>query len=360
MSAATPFIKILREYRHKKRLAAVRKWLTERAEGRTKALDPSFCLSDTQRSEVLGFYDGYPTAPLPFVAFYTAATGKFFSNYIPDDLYIQYIDKYFNNWALAEKMDNKTLYRFWFSDMPQPATVIYRRNGFWFDSSNRLIPESEAERILREKKNYFIKQAVDSYGGKGVCHIADGTADRQKSDRAIADIRTDLIIQEAVSQSGVLAGINPSSVNTLRIVTLLRKDGSVVNPSSILRMGVGGAKVDNASSGGITVGIMENGQLRGKAYKADGHCFSEHPTTGVRFSDITVPSYTEAVEMVKRKALDLPDFRLISWDVAIDSDNRPVLIEANLKDGELDFHQLNNGPMFGKWQREVLEEVFKR
>ena len=109
MSAATPFIKILREYRHKKRLAAVRKWLTERAEGRTKALDPSFCLSDTQRSEVLGFYDGYPTAPLPFVAFYTAATGKFFSNYIPDDLYIQYIDKYFNNWALAEKMDNKTL-----------------------------------------------------------------------------------------------------------------------------------------------------------------------------------------------------------------------------------------------------------
>lgn len=38
--------------------------------------------------------------------------------------------------------------------------------------------------------------------------------------------------------------------------------------------------------------------------------------------------------------------------------NEPVLIEANLRYGELDFHQLNNGPVFGKDTKKILDEVF--
>lgn len=40
--------------------------------------------------------------------------------------------------------------------------------------------------------------------------------------------------------------------------------------------------------------------------------------------------------------------------------NEPVLIEANLCSGELDFHQLNNGPIFGDETKEILMEVFNR
>ena len=39
-------------------------------------------------------------------------------------------------------------------------------------------------------------------------------------------------------------------------------------------------------------------------------------------------------------------------------DDEPILIEANLCDGELDFHQLNNGPIFGDETEDVLKEVF--
>ncbi len=34
------------------------------------------------------------------------------------------------------------------------------------------------------------------------------------------------------------------------------------------------------------------------------------------------------------------------------------MIEANLNQGELDFHQLNNGPLFGEDTIKVLDEVF--
>lgn len=53
-------------------------------------------------------------------------------------------------------------------------------------------------------------------------------------------------------------------------------------------------------------------------------------------------------------------FRLVLWDVAIDEHGIPVLIEANLRNGECDFHQFNNGPLFGELTDQVLGEVFGR
>ena len=51
---------------------------------------------------------------------------------------------------------------------------------------------------------------------------------------------------------------------------------------------------------------------------------------------------------------------MISWDIAIGEDELPVLIEANLYFGQLDFHQLNNGPLFGEDTEEILHEVFAK
>ena len=52
-------------------------------------------------------------------------------------------------------------------------------------------------------------------------------------------------------------------------------------------------------------------------------------------------------------------FRLISWDVAIDENAEPVLIEANLQMGDIDILQPVNGPLFGELTDDVLREVFK-
>jgi len=54
----------------------------------------------------------------------------------------------------------------------------------------------------------------------------------------------------------------------------------------------------------------------------------------------------------------VPHFRLVSWDFAINEEGHPVMIEANLNLGELDFHQLNNGPVFGEDTKKILDEVF--
>lgn len=51
---------------------------------------------------------------------------------------------------------------------------------------------------------------------------------------------------------------------------------------------------------------------------------------------------------------------MISWDIATDENGQPIMIEANLTNGELDFHQLCNGPLFGDDAPKILKKVFSK
>ena len=201
----------------------------------------------------------------------------------------------------------------------------------------------------------FLKKATNSEGGHGVYVIDDITHLKN----VITEIEGDIIIQEPLKQHEELDKLNSSSVNTIRIITLLTSEGTKVY-SSILRIGITGARVDNASSGGITCGIRQDGRLKEVAYSASGVCYKEHPTSGVKLDSIVVPNYQNAVELVKKLHLRLPHFKLVSWDIAVRDDGELVLIEMNIHYGELEFHQLNNGPLFGNDTETILSEVFTK
>ena len=53
-------------------------------------------------------------------------------------------------------------------------------------------------------------------------------------------------------------------------------------------------------------------------------------------------------------------FRLVSWDIAIDDKKEAVLIECNLSLGGSDDVQVVNGPFFGEWTKQVLDEVYHK
>ncbi len=196
-------------------------------------------------------------------------------------------------------------------------------------------------------------------GGIGVTYF-NNKESVEKLEQIISSIPCDLVIQKSIKQCSTLSLLNPDSVNTIRCMSLLGKDGAVKMYSSILRMGIEGAKVDNASSGGISTGIMLDGRLKSIAYSNDGVRYYCHPTSNIKFEGIMIPNFNKVRDMVTRLHPKFPYFRLISWDIAIDENEEPILIEANLCDGELDFHQLNNGPIFGNDTEMILSEVFSK
>jgi hypothetical protein len=139
------------------------------------------------------------------------------------------------------------------------------------------------------------------------------------------------IFEEKLNQHQLLNRINETSINTARVVTLLNKEGKAGIYLSKLRLGRVGSDVDNASQGGMFVGIKPlTGELgQGLFYsKFNTGQYSEHPDSGVRFSGLTIP-YWDQVKALCIKAAELTPFcRTVGWDVAI-TPQGPVLIEGN-------------------------------
>ena len=319
-------------------------------------------LTASQKKEIKKLYGKYTNVKFVFHEFYTQKTGKFDKNYIPDDIYYQKIDRYFNNWEAAYFLDNKCYYDEWyFKGISIPRTVVKRTNGMWSvkeENAVRFISKEEAYKLI-STCDCFAKQAVASCGGSGVRKIHKGTP-IDEIDQIVKRLKSDIVVQEAIEQSDEMSKLNPTSTNTVRVLSFLDSEGDVKVYSSIVRMGINGAIVDNASSGGITCGIESDGRLKSVAYASNGTSFEIHPSSGLKFSEVVIPNYSKLISLAIELHKSFPHFRLLSWDFAIDKNNEPLVIEVNLCYGELDFHQLNNGPIFGEDTEKILREVFSK
>lgn len=315
-------------------------------------------LRGKQLKELKAYFKPYFKINPLFHSFYTEKTGIFDTRYMPDDMWFTKIDRYFNNRQKAKVLDHKSYYEKIFSpkNVKHPETIAHRINGFWYDSAMNIVSYDAVKEIISREKSLFIKLSTGSCGGRGVTHISDKgdiVADFEKSVKH----KYDIVIQREIKQHPDLYKVGENSVNSLRIASLLSEEGVTIY-SCVLRMGVGASKVDNTSSGGLVCGINDDGRLKDIAWKVCGEKFEQHPTTNVKFSDMKVPSFDKAKALVSELHPLIPDFRLVSWDIAIDEKGEPVLLEVNLCLGGLDLHQLPNGPMFKDDTEKILAEVF--
>ena len=83
--------------------------------------------------------------------------------------------------------------------------------------------------------------------------------------------------------------------------------------------------------------------------------WTERHPGGAVFSEIKIPSYDRVISLIKRAHKDIPHFRIIGWDFAIDEVGDPVFIEYN---GAPGMNQVSCGPLFGDLTEPVLDEIF--
>lgn len=138
------------------------------------------------------------------------------------------------------------------------------------------------------------------------------------------------IVEEQVVQSDYMKGLNPSSVNTIRINTIMTKDRTrVVSFFPFLKVGRGGMRVDNGGAGGILVGIdKDTGRLRSNGVDERGYVYESHPETGVAFCTVQLPQWEEALRLAEKLQRLFPNHRCTGWDLC-HIDAGWVLIEGN-------------------------------
>lgn len=309
-------------------------------------------LTAEQKKQIREYYGPYVKNVDPCAhAFFTQCMGEFHVDYMPDMIHYCYIDPYFNDWREANYVDNKCFYPRYFHGIKQAEILCSRINGMWFCGDFQQISAEQAYKLVENEPEIVVKKAMGSEGGRGVYFVKGSELEQVQ-----AKIRDDVAVQRPLVQHPYLAQLNDTSINSIRIISLLSDEG-VKCYSGILRIGIKGSRVDNASGGGLTCGI-HNGKLRKYAFDCIGHRLEEHPDSKVPFLDHPIPSYDKCLEAAKRLHVQVPRFRLISWDFTVNPEGEPVLIEANFKYGGLDIHQMNNGPIFGEDTKKILDEVF--
>lgn len=317
-------------------------------------------LTNEQKGKIKMFYQKYnKNCSVAFHNYYTLRNGIFNEQYIPEDIFYGIIDPKLNDINKAKVLDNKCLYKSIFKDIKQPSEIACRMNGFWIVSEDetKLISIDDVLDLIKAETSVFIKSAENSYGGHGVFYFNTEKDSLDTIGSAINSISGDIVIQKVIRQHEELSRINPDSINSIRVFTYLsRKDNSVKVCSAVFRMGVGDAKVDNASSGGIFCGINNQGQLQEFAYNIftspEIKC-TKHPNTGVMFSEIIIPNYNQVLETAKKAHLCVPSSRFIAWDLT----GEPILIEPNLYDGGIWLCEVGCGTIFSDCTDEILSET---
>ncbi len=139
------------------------------------------------------------------------------------------------------------------------------------------------------------------------------------------------IVQERIkNQLDFLSQFHPSSINTIRIVTI-QHDGGIDAICAFARFGINGRGSDNWSSGGVIVGIdVETGKMEefGLLKPGVGTKCLTHPTTAVEFKGKIIPDWDKIVLYVKSLHEIFYDLHSIGWDVCL-TDCGPMIIEGN-------------------------------
>ena len=237
--------------------------------------------------------------------------------------------------------------------------------GCFFDSDLEPINKDMAKKILLHHDGKMVIKPSDSYGGKGfkILYVENGDlkwkGEKIDIKKLFDSYGNDFIIQKYIKQHESFSALHPSSLNTIRIMTI-RLDGKIHHLSSVMRMGRDDSEMDNVTQGGISIGVDTNGNLGRWADYNIIERYEKHPTTKVKFEGYRI----HGSEKARKLALELhkrsPYFDILSWDTAIDEKGEAVMIEMNIKGQELNFHQAHNGPIFGHLTDKVIEEMKSR
>ena len=224
-----------------------------------------------------------------------------------------------------------------FNDPSCRAVFVHKEqfNSFFMEFVGRewlYAPAVGADEIMDflDRHRKIIVKPSDGLKGQGVSKLSREEI-REPGAFCEAMRKGSMLLEEVIEQHAVLAAVNPNSVNTLRIHTVLDRQGKVHIINAVLRCASGESVVDNRSAGGIACGVdLHTGKLNTDGINAECDMILRHPVSGVTFSELQMPMWPETLAFVERAALAAPcQARLIGWDVAVASSG-PLMVEGNI------------------------------
>lgn len=196
------------------------------------------------------------------------------------------------------------------------------------------------------KYQEVILKPVSSDCGKGIFKFSKGN--RYGELREIFDNwgNVEYIAEEVMHNCPDLDGLNPHSLNTVRVTYVLRKDSVPLIFSVMLRTGaVKGNVTDNWGAGGILMNVdIETGLVSQPGLDEKCNPYLYHPITGMKLVGFEIPRYREIIEFAKDVAFHNHDVVYGGLDIAVTADGLE-LIEVNFPPAYIGYQAFGEGAL---------------
>ena len=260
-------------------------------------------------------------------------------DYIPPYyFYNYYMPSIYNNIDISVSQSKISMNDFFImKKINTPFSIGIIKKGLIYNSLREKLLYPEFIEMLKESNSdkFFIKPDK-GLGGNGIIVIrkikSDLYIDEELLNEKLFVTRvkhSDYIIQESILQRSDLNTINPTSVNTLRVVTQYFNNAYKIS-AAVLRIGRNGSLVDNSAQGGISVNIdIEKGTLNKFAFTEHTmERFEKHPDTNFRFDGFILKEWDKIKLNILDFANKASEFPEIAWDIAL-LENKITAIEIN-------------------------------
>lgn len=238
--------------------------------------------------------------------------------------------KYFSNKIEFNKKFNKYLLRDW---------MEVNENNY-----------EEFQEFINKHSKIIVKPLSESCG-KGVEILKVNKSNSKEIYNNLLTTKR-YLVEEIAIQCDEISKLHPSSINTLRIVTLNQK--IVV---AFLRIGNNNNIVDNFNHGGMVAPInVETGIIDYLAIDKQGNLFDKHPLTNENILWFKIPKWPRIKRFVENVSKEVPEVGYVGWDVSLNKD--PFLIEGNEFPGH-DLYQLPPHRTNGQGLLPIFKEAMK-
>ena len=277
----------------------------------------------------------------PGVALAAERRGEYIRGFIPFDYFYYFLEPKLNPPRYSSIGDLRTLDYRRFGDLAVKPLLLFI-SGIFFNSDFEPVAEPEMHRILSEHNDTIVIKNEFGWGGKHirVMHSSEFRPGEQQKG-------ANYVVQPFLKQHKVLNELYPGSVNTFRVLTFRKKDGSVNVLLNYLRFGVDGSRIDNVSLGGECLPFDSSGRPARNSINKLGFMSGEkHKNTGTVFANLEIPMFHD----IRNKCISLhqkcPHVRLVGWDMGVDESGALKLFEWNTSRPGFDLEDAMFGPLF--------------
>ncbi len=312
---------------------------------------------------------GIKKVPLAWHQKYKAYSGAFDKRFVPEIYYTTLLEPSSNCDYLIDVLGDKNYINSLFAGVLCKQDWIRAphagggggSNGFFFGKDGAPVSKDGLIASLKAAKaELIIKPTVGESSGTGVrvLDLENGVDRRtgESIEQIVAQYGKNFVIQERLQEHADWARPNPSSINTVRLISYRLHDCIKVS-EAVMRIGRGGSHLDNAHAGGMYIAVHRDGSLGKHAHVYGfGNRFEVHPDTNLRFEGYRIPYMDKIREAAVLLHNCLPNIGYVSWDFMVDTEGRVVLIEANLRCGSVWIIQNAHGTgAFGDDVKELFE-----